>query len=63
MFVGAKMLLAGVYKIPIGASLAVIGALLLGSVIASLLRRPPSEPGGSPNPLTFGEHGAPKPRA
>ena len=64
LFVGAKMLLASVYKIPIGASLAVIGALLLGSVIASLLRRPPSEPGDSPpNPLTFGEHGAPKPRA
>lgn len=44
MFVGAKMLLAGVYKIPIWASLAVIAALLAGSVIASLLRRPPNEP-------------------
>ena len=32
MFVGAKMLLAGVYKIPIWASLAVIAALLAGSV-------------------------------
>ena len=47
MFVGAKMLLAGVYKIPIWASLLVIAALLAGSVVASLLRRPPSEPPGS----------------
>jgi tellurite resistance protein TerC len=39
-FVGAKMLLAGVYKIPIGASLAVIAALLGGSIVASLFRRP-----------------------
>lgn len=43
MFVGLKMLLAGVYKIPIWSSLAVIAALLAGSVTASLLRRPPSE--------------------
>ncbi len=55
MFVGAKMLLAGVYKIPIWASLAVIAALLAGSVVASLLRRPPNEPpsarpAGSGNP-------------
>ena len=41
MFVGAKMLLAGIYKIPIWASLAVIAALLIGSVLASLLRPPP----------------------
>jgi tellurite resistance protein TerC len=47
MFVGAKMLLAGVYKIPIWASLAVIGVLLAGSVIASLLRRPPNDPQGT----------------
>src|SRR4051812_33479326 len=47
MFVGAKMLLASVYKIPIWASLAVIGALLAGSVIASLLRPPPNEPPSS----------------
>jgi len=51
MFVGAKMLLAGMYKIPIWASLAVIAALLAGSVIASLVRRPPSEPPSSkPDP-------------
>ncbi len=47
MFVGAKMLLAGVFKIPIWASLAVIAALLAGSVIASLLRPPPNEPPNS----------------
>jgi len=40
-FVGAKMLLAGIYKIPILVSLGVIVALLAGSIIASLLRRPP----------------------
>jgi tellurite resistance protein TerC len=34
--VGAKMLLAGVYKVPIPVSLAVIAALLAGSVAASL---------------------------
>ena len=40
MFVGAKMLLAGLYPIPIWASLAIIAALLAGSVVASLLRKP-----------------------
>jgi tellurite resistance protein TerC len=42
-FVGAKMLLAGVFKIPIGWSLGVVVLLLAGSVAASLLhpaRRP-----------------------
>jgi tellurite resistance protein TerC len=37
-FVGAKMLLAGVYEVPIGASLAVIAGLLAVSVLASLGR-------------------------
>ena len=36
-FVGTKMLLVDVYKIPIGASLAVIGGVLLLSVLASLV--------------------------
>ena len=40
MFVGAKMLLASVYEIPIWASLAVIAAVLVASIVASLLRRP-----------------------
>ena len=42
-FVGIKMLLADVYKVPIGISLGVIAALLAGSMIASLLR-PPAQP-------------------
>jgi tellurite resistance protein TerC len=42
VFVGAKMLLADVYKIPIAASLGVIAAILGISVAASLLR-----PGGA----------------
>lgn len=37
-FVGAKMVLADVYKIPIAVSLAVVAGLLATSVIASLLR-------------------------
>lgn len=38
IFVGAKMLLADVFKIPILASLAIIAGILAGSVIASLAR-------------------------
>ncbi len=37
-FVGVKMLLAGVYKIPISASLGVIAAILACAVLASLLK-------------------------
>jgi tellurite resistance protein TerC len=37
IFVGAKMLLADVYKIPIGISLGVVAAVLTVSVIASLM--------------------------
>ncbi len=40
VFVGAKMLLAGTYTIPILASLGVIVTVLAGSIVASLLRRP-----------------------
>jgi tellurite resistance protein TerC len=36
-FVGAKMLLVDVYKVPIGLSLGVIAALLLGAIALSLL--------------------------
>jgi tellurite resistance protein TerC len=44
-FVGVKMLIAGVFKIPIAISLGVIALLLGGSIVASLLRaaREPSE--------------------
>ena len=42
-FVGVKMLIGDYYKIPIGISLAVIGALLGFSILASLLHKPPGE--------------------
>lgn len=38
VFVGVKMLIADIYKIPIGIALAVIAGILLFSVIASLMR-------------------------
>jgi tellurite resistance protein TerC len=38
IFVGAKMLLIDLYKIPIGASLMVIGGILAGSIVASLAK-------------------------
>jgi tellurite resistance protein TerC len=44
VFVGGKMLVAGIYEVPLPASLGVIAALLGGAVVASLLRsraRPP----------------------
>jgi len=44
VFVGTKMLIAGIYKIPILASLGIIAALLAGSVVASLLRPPAKSP-------------------
>jgi tellurite resistance protein TerC len=51
VFVGAKMLLLDVFKVPIGASLAVIAGILATSVVASLLvpRRPapPAARGGA----------------
>lgn len=64
MFVGAKMLLAGVYSIPIWAALTVIAALLAGSVIASLLRPPGEPPDSQPkSPSSAGAVGAPHARA
>jgi tellurite resistance protein TerC len=38
VFVGAKMVLADIYKVPIALSLGVIAAILAISIIASLLR-------------------------
>ena len=38
VFVGAKMLLTGVYKVPVAASLTIVASLLAGSVALSLLR-------------------------
>ena len=42
VFVGAKMLLTDVYKIPVAASLGVVAILILGSMGISLFRPPPS---------------------
>jgi tellurite resistance protein TerC len=54
-FVGAKMMLVDIYKIPIGASLAVIGGVLLFSILASWAFQPKKKagvqshkPGGAP---------------
>jgi tellurite resistance protein TerC len=37
MFVGTKMLVSDIYKIPIGVSLAVVAALIGGSIVASIV--------------------------
>jgi TerC family integral membrane protein len=52
-FVGVKMILTDLYRVPIMASLAVVAVLLAGSILASLLR-PPAKLLllHSPNPLT-----------
>ncbi len=51
-FVGIKMLIADVYKIPTGISLAVVAALLIGAAAASFLFAPkadsPADPPASP---------------
>jgi len=39
VFVGAKMLIAEFYKIPIGISLGVVGGILLISILASVLKQ------------------------
>lgn len=46
VFVGAKMMLTDIYKVPIAESLAVVAIMLAGSVAASMLwpQAPPSEP-------------------
>lgn len=43
VFVGAKMLISDLYKVPIGMSLGVIGSLLAVSVLASILIKPKGE--------------------
>jgi tellurite resistance protein TerC len=49
LFVGAKMLLSGVVKVPIGLSLGVIAVLLTASIIASLIV-PAAQPGERKGP-------------
>jgi tellurite resistance protein TerC len=43
MFIGAKMLLIDVYKIPITISLAVVAATIGATVVLSLLRPRPEQ--------------------
>src|SRR5436309_1686714 len=55
-FIGVKMLIAGVYKIPITTSLLVVASVLLGSVLLSLARppkqlKPPGETSIRQSPL------------
>jgi tellurite resistance protein TerC len=53
MFVGVKMLLADVYKVPVALSLGFIALVLTISIVASLLRaRREAAPPGEPAPLT-----------
>jgi len=40
MFIGVKMLVAGIYKIPIGISLAVVAGILATAILASLIFPP-----------------------
>ena len=52
VFVGAKMMLVDIYKVPVAASLAVVGTLIAASIAASLLLRRdgtevPAVPGAS----------------
>ncbi|MDK9706434.1 MAG: TerC family protein [Desulforhopalus sp.] len=44
LFIGTKMLLLDIYKIPIGIALGVVGLILLVSVVASLVTSKPSGP-------------------
>jgi tellurite resistance protein TerC len=52
VFVGGKMLVAGIYKVPIPVSLAVIASLLGGAIVAGLIRPPrkPAPPTELPRP-------------
>ena len=47
VFIGIKMLLLEVYKIPVGVALLGVAALIAGSIVLSVLRppRPPAGPG------------------
>jgi tellurite resistance protein TerC len=52
IFVGAKMLIMDLYKIPVAVSLGVIAAILAGSIVLSLARAPRA--GSPPPPDTAG---------
>ena len=53
VFIGVKMLLIDVYKIPVGAALAVVGTVLVASMLASLwvTRKPTGAGSGKPAKL------------
>jgi len=46
LFIGAKMLLAGVLKIPIGIALGVVALLIVASIVASVLIPPRAQRAG-----------------
>jgi tellurite resistance protein TerC len=46
LFIGAKMLLAGVLKIPIGIALGIVALLIVASIVASLLLPPRAQRAG-----------------
>jgi tellurite resistance protein TerC len=65
-FVGAKMLLVDVYKIPIGVSLGVIAALIAVGILGSLVfpKKSPAPSAPAPSPAgTAGARSAPAPAA
>jgi tellurite resistance protein TerC len=45
IFIGAKMLLIDVYKIPVFVSLGVVAMILVGTVVASMLIKPKAKAG------------------
>jgi tellurite resistance protein TerC len=45
IFIGAKMLLLDIVKIPVGIALGVVGLILAASVVASLMTSKPSRRG------------------
>jgi tellurite resistance protein TerC len=46
LFIGVKMLLLDIYKIPVGIALGVVGLILAVSVVASLVTSRRADPGG-----------------
>ena len=51
VFVGIKMAIVDVYKIPIALSLGMIAILIGGAIVASLLRPRPKRFGGATTPI------------
>jgi tellurite resistance protein TerC len=50
LFIGVKMLVSAVYPVPIGVSLGVVGTVLAGSILLSVLKSP-SKASSRPSPL------------